>query len=119
MPTRSSPLRTVRTVHTLIRAFVGACILAIPLLAWAGRPGVALLLIGIVSVEVLVLVANGWRCPRTAVAARYTDDRCDNFAIYLPAWLARNNKQILGSLFVGGVARTAARWLAWLDRATP
>jgi hypothetical protein len=49
-------------------------------------------LIAVVSVEVLILIANGWRCPLTAVAARYTDDKRDNFDIYLPA-LARAIQQ--------------------------
>jgi hypothetical protein len=35
--------------------------------------------------ETVVLVLNGWRCPFTGVAARYTDDRRDNFDIFLPA----------------------------------
>ena len=56
---RASPLRTVRTVHTLIWAFFAACIVAIPLLAWAGRLGAALVFIGIVSIEVLVLGVFG------------------------------------------------------------
>jgi polyferredoxin len=109
-----SPLHTVKALHTLIWAFFAACIVAIPLFAWAGTLEIALLFIGVVSIEVLVLVVNGWRCPLTAVAARYTEDRRDNFDIYLPAWLARHNKQIFGSLFVGGVLLTAVRWLGWL-----
>lgn len=36
-------------------------------------------LIGIVLIEVAVLVANGVRCPPTAVAAQITDDRRDSF----------------------------------------
>jgi hypothetical protein len=40
------------------------------------------------------------RCPLTPLAARYTDDRSDNFDIYLPLWLARYNKQIFGPLFL-------------------
>ncbi|MBB1092471.1 hypothetical protein HUU61_14375 [Rhodopseudomonas palustris] len=39
------------------------------------------------------------RCPLTAVAARYTDERADNFDIYLPIWLARHNRLIFGTLF--------------------
>jgi hypothetical protein len=42
------------------------------------------------------------RCPLTDVAQRYTADRRDNFDIYLPVWLARNNKRIFGALFVAG-----------------
>ena len=40
------------------------------------------------------------RCPLTDLAARYTDDRRANFDIYLPLWLAANNKRIFGSVFV-------------------
>jgi hypothetical protein len=61
-------------------------------------------------VEVLILLANGFRCPLTAVAARYTDDRRDNFDIYLPLWLARYNKQIFGPLFVAGILFTILMW---------
>lgn len=43
-------------------------------------------------------------------AARYTQDRCDNFDIYLPLWVARYNKQMFGTLFVGGVMYTAILW---------
>lgn len=71
----------------------------------------ALVLIAIVSVEVVVLVANQFRCPLTDVAARHTNDRRDNFDIYLPLWLARYNKHIFGSLFVAGFIFTVIQWL--------
>ncbi len=71
----------------------------------------ALVLIGFVAVESLVLVLNSWRCPLTGIAARYTDDRRDNFDIYLPQWLARYNKEIFGSLYVVGIAWTLIAWL--------
>jgi polyferredoxin len=63
--------------------------------------------------ETVVLVLNGWRCPFTGVAARYTDDRRDNFDIFLPAWLARHNKLIFGWLFVAALLFTFLRWLYW------
>ena len=108
-------LQAVKIAHTVVWVFFVACIAAIPVLAWTGRFGAAFALIGIVVVEVLVLAVNGWRCPLTGVAARYTDDRRDNFDIYLPVWLARNNKIIFGSLFVAGVLFTVARWRGWLS----
>jgi hypothetical protein len=55
-----------------------------------------------------VLLFNRMRCPLTGVAARYTDDRRDNFDIYLPEWLARHNKTIFGTLYVAGVLLTVA-----------
>lgn len=103
-------LRLIKAVHTLAWVFFVACIVGVPLAAGARRFDLALLLIGIVAVEVAVIVANAWRCPLTAVAARYTDDRRPNFDIYLPEWLARYNKEIFGSLFGAGVLLTAVLW---------
>ena len=60
--------------------------------------------------EVVILVANGWRCPLTAVAARFTEQRHDNFDIYLPLWLARHNKLIFGVLYLLGMAFAYSRW---------
>lgn len=71
-------------------------------------------LTGIVLVEILILFLNGWRCPLTIVAARHTDNRRDNFDIYLPAWLARHNKVIFGSLFMVGEAVVISRWRGWI-----
>jgi hypothetical protein len=104
-------LRLIKTVHTIAWAFFVACIAAIPALAFAGRFALALLFIGIVAVECVVVAVSGWHCPLTPIAARYTDDRRPNFDIYLPEWLARYNKEIFGSLFGAGVALTAALWL--------
>jgi len=107
-------LRTIKLLHTLTWALFVACILAIPILGLAGRYPHAALFSGIVLVEVLVLAFNGWRCPLTAVAARYTDDRRDNFDIYLPQWLARYNKVVFGVLYVAGMLVTAMLWAGWL-----
>ncbi len=105
----------VKLVHTLAWAFFVACIVAIPICGWIGQYGWAGGFTAIVSGEVLVLALNGWRCPLTAVAARYTDDRIDNFDIFLPVWLARYNKEVFGTLFVAGLLFTVARWLGWLS----
>lgn len=79
--------------------------------ALAGHMRRALVLTLLVLFECGVLVANKWRCPLTDVASRYTDDRADNFDIYLPRWLARYNKQIFGALFAAGVLVLLWRWL--------
>lgn len=107
-------LRAVKLVHTLAWAFFAACTLAIPVLGWMRRHEAAAVFAGIVTVEVLILGFNKWRCPLTAVAARYTDDRRDNFDIYLPEWLARHNKGIFGTLYVGGMLLSLVRRAGWL-----
>lgn len=111
---RSSRLRVVKSLHTVIWAFFASCVVAIPVAAWFRLFDLAFILIGAVVIEALVLLANAGSCPLTAIAARYTEDRRDNFDIYLPAWLARRNKEVFGSLFVAGVLLTAGRWFGWL-----
>ncbi len=109
----SRSLRTIKVIHTIAWAFFAGSIVAIPVLAWLEDYRAALLLIAIVLAEVAVLVINGMRCPLTGVAARYTDDRHDNFDIYLPEWLARHNKVIFGLLYIAGILFTIARWAGW------
>jgi hypothetical protein len=105
-------LRAVKVAHTLAWAFFAGCILAIPVASWRGEHRVALALCAVVAVEVAILVANGMTCPLTGVAARYTDERQDNFDIYLPLWLARHNKTIFGWLYAAGLAFALLRWYA-------
>lgn len=96
-------LVAIKAAHTLIWAFLAGSILAIPVLAALGQWRLTAALAGVVLLECVVLAANGMKCPLTSVAERYTDDRSDNFDIWLPAWLARNNKRIFGTLFVAGL----------------
>jgi hypothetical protein len=110
--TPAASLRAVKTFHTIAWAVFAGCILALPIVAWTGNFALAAALIGLVLVEVAVLIANGMRCPLTDVAERYTDQRADNFDIYLPLWLARYNKAIFGWLFTAGVVWTLALWWA-------
>ena len=103
-------LVAIKLLHTFVWALFAGCILALPVASWLGRHGTAALLAALVAVEVLVLVLNKMTCPLTSVAARYTEDRRDNFDIYLPEWLARHNKLIFGSLYVAGLVLFLARW---------
>ncbi len=102
----NSKLRTIKVIHTLVWAVFAGSIIAIPAYAAAGDVTMAWRLIGFVFLEVAVLLANRMRCPLTDVAARYTDERQDNFDIYLPLWLARYNKEIFGGLYVLAIVYT-------------
>jgi hypothetical protein len=97
-------------LHTAIWAIMAASILALPWTGWSGQfrwaLGLTLLILG----ECLALGLNHGRCPLTDMAARYTDNRADNFDIYLPLWLARYNKHIFGLLFVVGEIVVLSRW---------
>jgi len=104
-------LRAVKAVHTIVWAFFAGCIFAIPIAAVLHRLTLATALIAIVFCECAVLLFNGMRCPLTGVAAQYTDDRRDNFDIYLPEWIARYNKMIFGALYVLGILFTIGEWV--------
>ena len=108
--TAAAALLGIKIVHTVVWAFFASSIAAIPVLAFANRLTLAWILIGIVLVEVIVLACNGWTCPLTGVAARYTRERRDNFDIFLPERLARHNKAIFGTIYVCGVVVTLVRW---------
>lgn len=111
MRTADRQLLRIKVAHTVVWAFFAGCILAIPPLAWFGDLRLASVLCGVVFVEVLILAFNQWRCPLTPIAAQYTDDRRSNFDIFLPETLARYNKEIFGTLYVGGVTVVIFRWL--------
>ena len=104
-------LALIKAFHTVAWAFFVACILGIYYYSRAGRLLAACVLIGVVMGECAILACNGMKCPLTRIAAKYTDDRRDNFDIYLPLWLARYNKEIFGTLFVGGIVFTLLAWL--------
>jgi hypothetical protein len=103
-------LRIVKTLHTAAWAFFVACILAIPYLAWQHRFAGVLVASAFMLLELAVLALNQMRCPLTAVAARYTTDRRDNFDIYIPETVARYNKQIFSTLLVAGWLFALYRW---------
>ena len=59
--------------------------------------------IGLVLLEGIVLLVCKWRCPLTIVGRKYTNNPKVGFDIYLPVWLAKNNKTIFSILFAIGL----------------
>lgn len=107
---RDSALVAIKLAHTVVWAALAGCIVVLPIMGLANRLDWAATLSVIVLVECSVIALNKGRCPLTNVAARYTEDRADNFDIYLPLWLARHNKAIFGALFLGGEIVVLWRW---------
>jgi hypothetical protein len=101
----------VKLAHTAVWLFFAGCIVALPFAGGRGDFLWAAVLSGLVLVECAVLAVNRGRCPLTDLASRYTQERTDNFDIYLPLWLARHNKAIFGTLFALGELFVLARWL--------
>ena len=104
-------LRAIKALHTIVWVFFAGAILAIPFATWRHEFTWVAGLIAVIFIEVAILAFNGMRCPLTAVAARYTEDRTANFDIYLPLWLAANNKQVFGTLFVAGLLFALFSWI--------
>ncbi len=107
---QSTALTAVKAAHTAIWAFFVACIFGAPVAAWFGNFALAAVFVGFVALEALVLLVNKWSCPLTKVAARYTEQREENFDIYLPLWLAKYNKSIFTPLYLLGAAYSAYLW---------
>jgi hypothetical protein len=103
-------LIAIKLLHTAIWLFFAGCIVAIPFASAQRQFRWAALLIGLVLVECAVLAVNQGRCPLTDLAGRSTEERTDNFDIYLPLWLARHNKTIFGTLFVVGELFAVSQW---------
>lgn len=106
----AAALRVIKAFHTVVWAFFAGVILAIPFATWRGEFTRVAGLTAVVLIEVAVLAFNRMRCPLTAVAARYTENRRPNFDIYLPMWLAEYNKQVFGALFIVGLLFAVVRW---------
>lgn len=103
MPDRAAGAQQVlwyiRVAHTIAWAVFASSIVAIPVVTFVGRMHAAFWLSLLVWGEVIILTANRFHCPLTGIAARYTYERSDNFDIFLPAWLAKYNQIIFGTLF--------------------
>ena len=104
-------LQWIKALHTMIWVIFVASILAIPFISEIGDLRLAAWLSVAVWLEILVLAVNRMRCPLTDLAALYTDERLDNFDIFLPEWLARHNKLIFGSIFAAAELLLLMKWL--------
>ncbi|MFY9221571.1 MAG: hypothetical protein WAQ98_02815 [Blastocatellia bacterium] len=106
-----SCLKVIKIIHTIVWAIFASCIILIWVFAFLRAYKEAMMAIGVIMLEVIVLAANGWQCPLTKLAANYTNERNSNFDIYLPAWIAKHNMLIFGSLFLLGVVFTFLKWI--------
>jgi hypothetical protein len=104
-------LAAIKLLHTAVWAVLAVSILALPVAAFTRRFHCAVMLTALIAFECAILAMNRGSCPMTDWAARSTDDRAANFDIYLPEWLARNNKVIFGTLFAVNELILLWRWL--------
>ena len=91
----------IKIIHTIVWLFFNVVLFYLFFAVINNRIGRWVWIgIGLILLEGLVLVIFNKMCPLTIVARRYSDSTKDNFDIYLPNWLARNNKLIYTTFFI-------------------
>jgi len=97
-------LLIIKIIHTLIWLFFTSAIFYI---LYAGISNnintYTWIAIGLVFGEGIVLILFNMFCPLTILARKYSDSNKDNFDIFLPNWLARNNKIVFTVIFLTGL----------------
>jgi len=102
---RSSKLILIKLVHTAIWCVFASAVFYVLYAGIFDRVGTLVWVsVGLVFVEGIVLMIFKWRCPLTLLGRKYTDNHDVGFDIFLPVWLARNNKTIFSALFAIGLA---------------
>jgi len=100
----------IKLVHTLIWAFFVGVIFYVLFSGITGNINTYTWVgIALVIGEGLVLLIFKMFCPLTLLARKYSDSTKDNFDIFLPNWLARNNKLIFTTIFLIGLALVLIR----------
>ena len=101
MITENQKLINIKIIHTAIWIFFNVVLFylayavmvnKIDRFVWIG--------IALIVGEGLVLLVFKKMCPLTIMARKYSESTKDNFDIYLPNWLARNNKLIYTTFFI-------------------
>jgi len=106
----NAKLMLIKIIHTAIWCIFVVAILYVLYAGIFNRVNVLVWIsIGLVFIECIVLLICKWKCPFTLIGQKYTDNHRVGFDIFLPTWLAKNNKIIFGVLFIVGLALVAWR----------
>ncbi len=107
-----SALDAVRAVHTVIYVVMATSTFVVLFAVISGATGPWLWLAAIlVGIESVVFLANGLKCPLTAVAAKFgAGDGADTF---LPERITRYTFRVFGPLILIAAVLAAARWGPW------
>ena len=88
-----SKLTIIKIIHTIIWAFFNVVIFYLCYAVITNKiDELVWICVGFVVAEGIILAVFNWKCPLTIVAGKYSTSTKDNFDIFLPNWLARNNK---------------------------
>jgi hypothetical protein len=98
--TASSKLILIKLAHTAIWIFFNVVIFYLAYAVISNNiTGWTWISVGIILLEGIVLLIFKKICPVTLLARRFSNSTKDNFDIFLPNWLAKNNKLIYTIIF--------------------
>lgn len=104
-------LAMVRAIHTAIYLVMSAATFLLVYAGVTGRDGVWLwIALGLLIIETVVFVGNGFACPLSAVARRYGATTGYAFDTFLPERVTRHTFNFFGTLMVVGLVLLALRW---------
>lgn len=109
--TNAQRLAAVRGVHTAIYLVMAASTFVALYAGISGARGAYLwTALGLLGVEIVVFVGNGFRCPLTAVAIKYGADSRGAYDTFLPERFTQYTFRNFGPLIALSLLLVAARW---------
>ena len=104
-------LTLVRAAHTAVYLVMVAAIAVLLYVGATGYSGPVLwVALGLLAVETVVFVGNGFTCPLTTLAVRYGAEKGYAFDTFLPERVTRYTFRFFGSLMGVGLVVVAARF---------
>ena len=108
----SHMLLLIRTVHTIIYIILAVSVVFLLVAALLGY-FVPLLLVAVIliSIEVIVFVASGMKCPLTDLAKKYGAEKGYAFDTFLPEAFTKYTFRFFGVLLLLGLILLALRMI--------
>lgn len=114
--TERQRLRLVRAIHTVIYVVMASASFVMLYAGVTGAHGRWLwLAAGLMTVEIVVFIGSGLRCPLTAIAVKNGATREGVSDTFLPERMTRHTLQFFGPLILLAMALLAGRfwWFGW------
>jgi len=112
MKSDRTKLLFVKSVHTAVWVFYNLVLLYLFYAVIADKIDIWVwVCIGLFGIEGIVLLLFKNMCPLTIVARKFSNSQKANFDIFLPNWLAKNNKLIYSALLLLCILMLAYRLL--------